>query len=1278
MTTGNPRLFHTTRSLQEALESAFKQSLPQGALLPLRDALLPAIHSAIHLAGEKRQDPRNTFAAMQTELEDWKRLLDDLQTTASDWYVFEELQARFNDSWWAGQLAALEAKFKENHQDGARLWLELFASALVEWDLPGCARMTAHEFPFPESLAYVPLMFQSGVAGLQNGQPAEAGDMLAFLSEPLGLEPPPQIDPKVQALIIFLQGRISEAAGDLEQAADQYTRAAGMLPLDGLPQTGLAWLKKRQGSEEEAAALFKQACSLSPDQPEGYTGLAMLLDDQSAWSEAEEWYRRAVDCALRKPNPLRAVERLLAPTSGNLYFHLAEALKDISLAAALDAVEKALAASLKNASAYPDVAAYALKGDLLRERRKKSDAAQAYYEAGRRAGWNGNFEQAVKLLKKAERLEKKSQEIYLSLSENLRMHSYDLAGQAEKDRMIAESLKAWETGDRLGGYTAENSWALLSRALINEIRPERNTVGLGLADLYDWEALYYIERALLLNERDVYAWTFLGRYYRFLNMRSCYRYALDRALEIRPDDVGLLEERTIMSANDGEYEQAKKLVNRLLKTEAYASASWARSVYGFALSRLGKYAEALKYAEVPSEFDWVYFYRALCFIRLDQPEKAVQEYETVWKKTVEGPKRQPLSSGQAGFFIALIAPERREMLNQAITLLEETLDDQTDLFNPRFYLGCARLCRGDDPQAARELMRQAVMETTIANELAQAAGLFLPDMIKFSAALPHAEQVTAVFKEIQALAAEQAQKLQQRPLKAEEEFTERRKRLEEGEFANVPAELLERGRIGARAADARFELHAGRILEAAEIYADLLANHNENLPEASQGLERATQGIHTEAVSMLGKGNRYAAALKLLHKTHQFMLQQKREENLPEVKSQIALAYLGLSERRKDSAASAAGAILEAWEALNEQSEADGWRQVADHLRKPITSMRQYWQIDRALRGIAAAAKPGRAGPDEQLAGGVELILQRMDEFLAEKYRVDSLYLDRPPIYIIRVEIGDGIAPPDTSSQWEMITRYVPQVRSRLNAEFGAEIPGVFFNLVPGILSPGQYRLWINLKVAGQGSIPSGMDPTEALADILYRELRMHFAPFMTFQNTLRLIQTWQKASPEYYLLVSRTLPDDSTKRELGLALRSLAREQVPTNRPGEILPALRDLRIERDGRLELVRKLRLALAGSLPGLEPDRRQVELPVELENELESYWKVVEGEPLLVLPKEAAERLQGAVEQLGGDVIICRSPQLRPALRRLIEARLPHVPVLSEEERRAAANPAGGEA
>ena len=102
-------------------------------------------------------------------------------------------------------------------------------------------------------------------------------------------------------------------------------------------------------------------------------------------------------------DPWRVLGRLLAPTSGGLALRLARRLESASNhAAALDAVDRALALGVKGEGRYPEVLALELKAEIVDALdRPKSDVAAIHHQAGLKRYFRNEWPAAVKLFRQA-------------------------------------------------------------------------------------------------------------------------------------------------------------------------------------------------------------------------------------------------------------------------------------------------------------------------------------------------------------------------------------------------------------------------------------------------------------------------------------------------------------------------------------------------------------------------------------------------------------------------------------------------------------------------------------------------------------------------------------------------------------------------------------------------------------------------------------------------------------------------------------------------------------
>src|SRR5262249_52640539 len=141
---------------------------------------------------------------------------------------------------------------------------------------------------------------------------------------------------------------------------------------------------------------------------------------------------------------------------------------------------------------------FKLKAEILYTlERPLTEIAEAYYEAGRRRYWNNEHQAAVELFKRANEFDNHSPTTYWYLADALLMTSYIPTPPYVDKGKIEESLRVWNVGAEISLPDTDFSWAFVSRAYINEQRtrlPKSDRWGLM------WEAIVYLERALLLNE----------------------------------------------------------------------------------------------------------------------------------------------------------------------------------------------------------------------------------------------------------------------------------------------------------------------------------------------------------------------------------------------------------------------------------------------------------------------------------------------------------------------------------------------------------------------------------------------------------------------------------------------------------------------------------------------------------------------------------------------------------------------------------------------------------
>jgi tetratricopeptide (TPR) repeat protein len=1281
--------FHKFRSLRGVLHSVIESEAPRDTNLPLHQVLLPALDGAIDQAETDGEDRGQGFQEISAELERWQKLLSELQETANRWYVFQAHEWHFSPKWWSEEFENLRQAFAQNAQEGANRWIRTFTEALVEWDLEGGQKLVEQSYPFPDHLAFVPLMFEDGLQKLREGNLPAAEDMLSFLIQGRGGDSgQPKLEPSLQAAVLILLARIATAKGNEEESQAKLKQARELAPMDGRPLAALGSYHRSKGQYEQAAALLREAVKLSPDQPEGYTAMAILMEEQKFWDESHAWYKQAVGCALQFPDPFRVLERLRAPVTGNLFFHLAQGLRDVAEDRALLAVELALKLGMKGSLPYPDVIAYTVKGDLLNKQGKKTEAALAYYEAGRRSGWNDDYESATTLLRQARDLDKTYQPTYWYLADDLRMvavspkYSQETPeSQQEKDKLIRESLQIWEEGVALGKITAENSWTLITRAILTEVLPERRTVPAKELSLFSWDALFFVERYLLNSDKNALGWTYLARYYRFLGLEASNLYALDRAAEL--DANVARDEKLIRSVNRGEFEEAEKLIENLLADKTFPNQNWVRNVKGFILSRNGKWEEALKVSDENPTESWVRIYRAVCFMNTGNIPAAIKQYEKLWEKHADQDNDSLVEYAFGGLHLALLIPEHAADLDLAIEFARRRVESPTEPFVPNALLGYTLLAKGENLAEGRRLLEKSIPLANNPRELREQANLFIPILQNLMKKLPHGEKAADILEEIRQGMLRQITAVGQKLRTPEEELSKELERIEHESHSGMPADLMVRVRLGIRAGLARLHLRAGRWIDATDAYQALGAQYD-LIPETPLGLAKALEGLHQAAKERFRQAE-YLATLPLLERVARLTEYLGQRDKLPEVYCQLAFAHLELSADQPDANLSPAGAyFIKTAELFREQGRKDVWSGVSENVRKLLTSVRQYWKIDESLGNLLAKVKPSPAVGNGQMLAGIQDLRQALDDYLGEKYNFGNPYQGNPAINRIAIELGRDLLPPGNSQEWELMNLYIPSIRRELQRKFGMEIPGVHIRLATEGLMPDEYRIVIDGQQLAKKLIVGDSNSALAISSQLHGVLTFNLDRFMNVHAAARLLKEWQRINTANYLTITRAFPDEQSRMAFGRVLSELAREGVPANQPAEILSVIKESDIMRANRAEIVRKLRLALKPHLPGNTGEARRVELPPDLEDDLLSYLQVQKDQVFLVLPIQEQERFLSSIRALlerppahGEDgrseghptrevALICRDAALRPALRRMIEQTLPEVAVLSFEE------------
>ncbi len=200
--------------------------------------------------------------------------------------------------------------------------------------------------------------------------------------------------------------------------------------------------------------------------------------------------------------------------------------------------------------------------------------------------------------------------------------------------------------------------------------------------------------------------------------------------------------------------------------------------------------------------------------------------------------------------------------------------------------------------------------------------------------------------------------------------------------------------------------------------------------------------------------------------------------------------------------------------------------------------------------------------------------------------------------------------------------------------------------------------------------VPASSVIATHLADVIKR----HSAELLTRDETQKLINALKEKAPA---LVEEVVGPILKVGEIQKVLQNLLREGVPIRDLQTIIETLGDWATRTKDIEILTEYVRNALARSICAQYQDKdgniNCITLDPALEDLINSHIERTETGSYLTLPPVQANKIVEAIQQVidktvvsPGNLVILCSPQIRLQLRRLIEAAIPNIPVLSFNE------------
>jgi type III secretion protein V len=320
------------------------------------------------------------------------------------------------------------------------------------------------------------------------------------------------------------------------------------------------------------------------------------------------------------------------------------------------------------------------------------------------------------------------------------------------------------------------------------------------------------------------------------------------------------------------------------------------------------------------------------------------------------------------------------------------------------------------------------------------------------------------------------------------------------------------------------------------------------------------------------------------------------------------------------------------------------------------------------------------------------------------------------------VEIGSALIPLAETENSPLINTMFPEMRARIRASMGVNVPGVrvrgnqtdfgaeqyviILDEIPLVLdkvclerrfSPAMPDVLRDLGVAPSGILEAinplsgtkgswvsaealpllerhGVEfwprPEDFMVRHLEAVLRQNLIRFVGLQEVEDLLEEWGKES-DGAALIAAALPDRPARLRFARLLRALVKEGVPLTSWRMILEVARHTGLSAEEISPALREVRVHLKEQLPGNESSAARAGLAPELETMASRWIRREAGKTFYAIPAEETQQLLAAVRELQAVhgpnfTLIVRDAELRPYLRRVVELEFPRVMVLSEEE------------
>jgi tetratricopeptide (TPR) repeat protein len=531
-------------------------------------------------------------------------------------------------------LEEIRAAFAKTPKQGASAWLDAVFDALEAGESDAAAAIAAGDLPWPEPL-------RQGLAWIREriARPASDRDAIWELATTIGDIKAPDDDE--------IAGWKEYRPLDIVVRADRLAAWAA-LRLRNDPEAALARLEMARATKYQKAAVHaayaeyllykgdlegaageaRRATELSPEEPDGHLALGVWAELCEAYKEADRYYRAGLS-QMALPDVARFHRRLtLVEMPGRALLAASRLLLDAYPADAAAMADSAIVATVRGSERYPDAAAYAQLSRALAKLGddRRAEAAEAAIQAGLRFGWGNDLGRAMTQYKRAMELDPSVEQAGWLLADGRTAQSLPLGRPANQER-LAKAKEAWE------GWAAtlqhpprgDTSWAYLTRAVIADVATQRPAADRRAGI---WEAITYVEKALVHDRVDAQRWGYAAQYLRYAELEQLAFEAVEEGYARFATDRTVLAERLPLLANRGDFQEAEALAHQMVAM--FGEDPWVSAVQAWLALKGERWEDALEALALPmrngGDKPWYLEMRARADLGLGRPDDAAEDY----------------------------------------------------------------------------------------------------------------------------------------------------------------------------------------------------------------------------------------------------------------------------------------------------------------------------------------------------------------------------------------------------------------------------------------------------------------------------------------------------------------------------------------------------------------------------------------------------------------------------------------------------------------------------